>query len=250
LKVLGIIPARYASTRLPGKPLADIGGKSMVQRVYEQCLNARCLDRVVVATDDIRIKDHVIGFGGHAVLTRAEHPSGTDRCYEALLTLGPSPYEAVVNIQGDEPFIEPLQIEAVYDTLAVEPSAVATLAQPVEEDAVLDDPSNVLVALDRNSHALYFSRAAIPYLRAPSAAPKHTQFPFRRHVGIYAYHTDVLAQLVKLEPSPLEIAEKLEQLRWLENGFRVRVGTTRFKSLSVDTETDLAEARRHATRVV
>jgi len=242
-RILGIVPARYASTRLPGKPLVDIGGRSMVQRVVEQARKAAALDAVVVATDDERVAGHVRGFGGKAVLTSANHPSGTDRCQEALEKTG-GRYDAVVNIQGDEPFIAPEQIDEVCRALADAPGGIATLAQVVTDDGDLDDPGEVLIATDVHLDALYFSRAAIPFLHGTVTGPRHARFRFLKHVGLYAYRTETLAKLVALPPSPLELAESLEQLRWLEHGFKVRVGLTTHPSFCVDTPADLEEARR------
>ncbi|MEO8591227.1 MAG: 3-deoxy-manno-octulosonate cytidylyltransferase [Flavobacteriales bacterium] len=243
-RTLGIIPARYASSRLPGKPLVDIGGKSMVQRVVEQARKAAGLHAVVVATDDERIADHVRSFGGDAVLTSPDHPSGTDRCFEALIKAGRTHYDAVVNIQGDEPFIEPDQIDELCNALVGAPGGIATLAQVVTDDRDLDDPGEVLIATDVNMDALYFSRAAIPFLRDASDQPRHARFRYLKHVGLYGYRADVLEKLVALKPSPLERAESLEQLRWLENGFAVRIGLTTHPSFCVDTPADLEEARR------
>lgn len=244
LRILGIIPARYASSRLPGKPLVDIGGRSMVQRVVEQARKAGALSAVIVATDDERIVQHVNAFGGESVLTSPEHPSGTDRCFEALVKLGREKYDAVVNIQGDEPFIEPAQIDELCRTLQNADSGIATLAQVVTDDRDLDDPGEVLITTDVNMDALYFSRAAIPFLREPSNAPRHSRFRYLKHVGLYGYRADVLEKLVALKPSALELAESLEQLRWLENGFKVRIGLTEHPSFCVDTPADLEEARR------
>jgi 3-deoxy-manno-octulosonate cytidylyltransferase (CMP-KDO synthetase) len=244
LRTLGVIPARYASSRLPGKPLRDIGGRSMVQRVYEQARRSNSLAGVVVATDDERILDHVRGFGGEAVMTSAQHPSGTDRCHEALQRMGAAQYDAVVNIQGDEPFIVPAQIDELCQALAHAPGGIATLAQVVEDDRDLDDPGEVLITTDVHMDALYFSRATIPFLRDTGSGPRHKRFRFLKHVGLYAFTAQALGQVVALPPSPLEIAEGLEQLRWLEHGFRVRVGTTRHGSFCVDTLADLEEARR------
>lgn len=246
LRILGVVPARYASSRLPGKPLVDIGGKSMVQRVVEQALQARTLERVVVATDDERIAEHVRGFGGEAVLTAADHPSGTDRCAEAVRLCGADRYDAVLNIQGDEPFIAPAQIDAVCDALRDAPGGITTLAQVVTDDHDLDDAGEVMIVTDVHGDALYFSRAAIPFLRQPPATHRHTAFRFLKHVGLYAYRTEVLARLVTLSPSPLELAESLEQLRWVENGHKVRVALTTHPSFCVDTPADLEEARRRA----
>jgi 3-deoxy-manno-octulosonate cytidylyltransferase (CMP-KDO synthetase) len=246
LRMLGVIPARYASSRLPGKPLVDIGGRSMVWRVVEQARQARTLDAVVVATDDERIADHVREQGGEAVLTSPDHPSGTDRCYEALQRAGRDRFDAVVNIQGDVPFIVPAQIDELCRALQDAPGGIATLAQVVTDDRDLDDPGEVLITTDVHMDALYFSRAAIPFLRDASTAPRHTRFRYLKHVGLYGYRAEVLERLVALAPSALEKAESLEQLRWLEHGHKVRIGLTDHPSFCVDTPADLEEARRRA----
>lgn len=244
MRILGVIPSRYASTRLPGKPLVDIGGKSMVQRVVEQARLCARLDAVVVATDDERVADHVRSFGGEVVMTSAEHPSGTDRCYEALEKLGRDRFDAVVNIQGDEPFIVPAQIDELCACLGQPGVHIATLAQVVTDDRDLDDPGEVLITTDVHQNALYFSRAAIPFLRDPGHGPRHSRFRYLKHVGLYAYTADALASIVQLAPSALENAEALEQLRWLENGLSVRIGLTDHPSFCVDTPADLEEARK------
>jgi 3-deoxy-manno-octulosonate cytidylyltransferase (CMP-KDO synthetase) len=241
-RILGVIPARYASTRLPGKPLADIGGKSMVQRVVEQAKACKRLADVVVATDDPRIVEHVEAFGGKAVLTSPHHASGTDRCHEALERTDGA-FQGVVNIQGDEPFIAPEQIDEVCACLAQPGVAIATLAQVVTDDRDLDDPGEVLITVDVHMNALYFSRAAIPFLRNPKQGPRSTQFRFLKHVGLYAYTAEALGRIVKLSPASLELAESLEQLRWLENGIPVRVGLTTHPSFCIDTPADLERAR-------
>ena len=242
MRILGIIPARYASTRLPGKPLADIGGRSMVQRVVEQASKAPSLSAVVVATDDARVAAHVRSFGGAVVMTGPQHPSGTDRCKEAMDLVGDA--DAVVNIQGDEPFIEPEQIEELCAVLRQAPGGLATLAQVVSDDRDLQDAGEVLITVDVHMDALYFSRAAIPFLRDPAPGPLHAQFRYLKHVGLYGYRSEVLERLVQLPPSSLEMAEGLEQLRWLEHGFKVRVGLSVHPSFCVDTPQDLEEARR------
>lgn len=247
-RILGVIPARYASTRLPGKPLVDIGGKSMVQRVMERAAMAESLSELVVATDDQRIFDHVVTLGGHAVMTDASHPSGTDRCYQALCALGKDNYDAVVNIQGDEPFIVSEQIDELCAVLMQREVTIATLAQVVTDDRDLTDPGEVLITTDVEMNALYFSRAAIPFLRNASDGPLHTQFRYLKHVGLYAYSAEALEQIVRLAPSPLEKVESLEQLRWLENGHRVRIGLTEHPSFCVDTSHDLEEARRRVAQ--
>ena len=248
MRILGIIPARFASTRLPGKPLADIGGKSMVQRVLERAAQAQSLLEVVVATDDQRIFDHVVALGGHAVMTDAAHPSGTDRCFQALTLAGRDRYDAVVNIQGDEPFLVPQQINELCSILAHAKGGIATLAHHVTDDRDLDDSGKVKITVDIHGDALYFSRAAIPVLRGHTVGPRHLAFRFLKHIGLYAYRSEVLEQLVALRPSPLELAESLEQLRWIENGYAVRVGLTEHPSFCVDTPADLEEARRLAAR--
>ncbi len=244
MRILGVIPARFASTRLPGKPLVDIGGRSMVMHVLDRARLAAALDAVVVATDDQRVAEHVRMHGGDAVLTSAAHPSGTDRCHEALLLKGAERFDAVVNIQGDEPFIEPQQIDELCAALQAAPGGIATLAQVVTDDRDLDDPGEVLTTVDTRMDALYFSRAAIPYLRDAAPGPKHARFRFLKHVGLYGYTADALRRIVALPPSSLELAESLEQLRWVENGFKVRIGLTSYPSFCVDTPADLAEARR------
>ncbi|MBK6341555.1 MAG: 3-deoxy-manno-octulosonate cytidylyltransferase [Flavobacteriales bacterium] len=246
MRILGVIPARYASTRLPGKPLVDIGGTSMVMRVVEQARRSSSLKRVIVATDDARVLEHVSAQGGECVMTSPDHPSGTDRCYEALTNAGRDRYDAVVNIQGDEPFIVPQQIDELCLALRKAPGGIATLAQMVTDDRDLDAPGEVLITTDVNLDALYFSRAAIPFLRDTGSGPRHARFRFLKHVGLYGFSADVLEQLVKLAPSSLEKAEALEQLRWLENGYRVRIGLTQHPSFCVDTPADLEEARHRA----
>lgn len=243
-RVLGVIPARYASSRLPGKPLADIGGRSMVMRVVDQARKAKSLHAVVVATDDRRVYDHVKEHGGEVVMTSADHPSGTDRCWEAAQVVGSTDFDAVVNIQGDEPFIVPEQIDELCACLRGSEVRIATLAQVVTDDRDLDDPGEVLITTDMNMDALYFSRAAIPFLRNPTAEPRAAQFRYLKHVGLYAYTTEALSRIVRLSPSALEKAESLEQLRWLENGFKVRIGLTTHPSFCVDTPADLEEARK------
>lgn len=248
-RVLGVIPARFASSRLPGKPLADIGGRSMVMRVLDRAMECTALSGAVVATDDERVAEHVRAHGGEAVMTSADHPSGTDRCFEALQRVGADAFDAVVNIQGDEPFIAPEQIGELCAAISAPGASIATLAQVVTDDRDLDDPGEVLITVDTDMNALYFSRAAIPFLRNPAPGPRHAQFRFLKHVGLYAYTREALARIVRLAPSPLELAESLEQLRWLENGLRVRVGLTAHPSFCVDTPADLEEARRRVAQL-
>ena len=244
MSALGIIPARYASTRLPGKPLVDLGGQTMIQRVVAQARLAG-LARVVVATDDARILDHVRGFGGEAVLTRPDHPSGTDRAQEAFELLGsPADVHCLVNIQGDEPFIQPAQINALVELFAqAEPPAIATLIKPVLTAEELFSPHLPKVVTDYRGHALYFSRHPLPYQRQHPPAEWLRHHRYYRHLGLYAYQPVVLRQLTRLPPSPLEVAESLEQLRWLEAGFVIQTAITELDAFGVDTPEDVARAR-------
>lgn len=239
---IGIIPARYASTRLPGKPLVDLAGKSMIQRVVEQTRRA-ALDRVVVATDDERILDHVLGFGGEAVLTRPDHPSGTDRVWEAYQQLGQAA-DCVVNIQGDEPFIQPAQINALTDLFADTDTQIATLVKPVISQEELFSPHLPKVVLGSEREALYFSRHPIPYLRQYPTMSWLQHHRFLRHIGLYAYRPTVLQQLTQLAPDALELAESLEQLRWLAHGFRIRTAETELATHGIDTPEDVERALR------
>jgi 3-deoxy-manno-octulosonate cytidylyltransferase (CMP-KDO synthetase) len=245
-RVVGLIPARYESTRLPGKALTPIGGKSMIRRVYERSAEARVLDAVLVATDDQRIVDAVQAFGGRSVLTSADHASGTDRLAEVVQRpdTGVADAEIVVNIQGDQPFIDPRMIEeAVQPMLEDAELPMATLAVPISEPGRLQDPSVVKVVVDQRGFALYFSRSLIPYPR------KDVPHPVYEHVGLYVYRRDFLIRYSRLPPTLLEQVESLEQLRALENGHRIRVVETQcadreFGGFSVDTEDDLARAER------
>ena len=243
--VLGLIPARFASTRLPGKPLIDLGGLSMIQRVVTQARLAQ-LARVVVATDDERILEHVLGFGGEAVLTRPEHPSGTDRLWEAFQQLGsPADVHCIVNIQGDEPFIHPTQINALADLFADPATApdIATLVKPVVSTEELFSPHLPKVVLSQRGLALYFSRHPVPYQRQRPEAEWLAHHRYLRHLGLYAYRPAVLQQLTQLPVSPLEAAESLEQLRWLEAGFHIRCAETELDAFGIDTPEDVARAR-------
>jgi 3-deoxy-manno-octulosonate cytidylyltransferase (CMP-KDO synthetase) len=235
--ILGIIPARYASTRFPAKALVNIGGKSMIQRVVEQAQQARSLSRVVVATDDERIRAHVADFGGEVVMTSTHHQSGTDRCQEAVQQLGVAA-DYVVNIQGDEPFIQPRQIDLLTSVLDGN-TELATLVKAIDDPQTLQNPNSPKVVLSATGDALYFSRQAIPYLRGKPVEAWLDAHTYYKHIGLYAYRTDVLAQLTQLPPSLLEQAESLEQLRWLENGYRIRTVTTDLDSHGIDTPEDL-----------
>ncbi|MBC6605626.1 3-deoxy-manno-octulosonate cytidylyltransferase [Hymenobacter sp. BT188] len=239
---LGIIPARYASTRLPGKPLVDLGGKSMIQRVVEQARLSN-LSQVMVATDDERILEHVHGFGGEAVLTSPDHPSGTDRVFDAYQQLGVAT-DCIINIQGDEPFIHPAQINALVALFDGEKAPqLATLVKPVLSDDELFSPHLPKVVLDSQGYALYFSRHPLPYQRQVEPAQWLAHHRYLRHIGLYAYRPDVLAAITKLPPSSLEQAESLEQLRWLENSFRILTAETELETIGIDTPEDVERAR-------
>lgn len=237
MKILALIPARYASTRFPAKALADINGKSMIRRVYEQAQQADSLNRVVVATDDERIQAHVLDFGGEVVMTGTHHQSGTDRCQEALTVLGES-FDYVVNIQGDEPFIQPRQIDLLTSVLDGT-TELATLVKAITDPKVLFNPNSPKVVVSQTGEALYFSRQPIPYQRDRPQEDWLANHRYFKHIGLYAYRTDILAQITQLAPSLLERAEALEQLRWLENGFRIRVVETDLESYGVDTPEDI-----------
>jgi 3-deoxy-manno-octulosonate cytidylyltransferase (CMP-KDO synthetase) len=247
MKFIGIIPARYGSTRFPGKPLADLGGKPMIQRVYEQAHSV--LDAVCVATDDQRIAAAVEAFGGNVVMTSPNHASGTDRCYEAYTKIGGGQQGVVVvNIQGDEPFIHPQQIETLIACFPGDYVQIATLATPFRKD---DSFENALfnhhsckVVINKNNDAMYFSRSIIPYYRGKIHTEWLSNHTFYKHIGIYAYRADILHEITLLPQSPLEIAESLEQLRWLENGYRIKVGVTNLESFGIDTPEDLERAQQ------
>jgi 3-deoxy-manno-octulosonate cytidylyltransferase (CMP-KDO synthetase) len=240
--ILGVIPARYASTRFPGKPLADILGKSMVQRVYEQSMKCNKLSAVIVATDDERIYNHVLSFGGQAVITRENHPSGTDRCQEVMEKCDHA-FDYIINIQGDEPFIDPSQIELLANLLDGE-TELATLMIPVDNHDVLFDTGEVKIVLNHKQEALYFSREVIPHIKGVDKKDWHKHFNYFRHAGMYAYRKDVLKSIALLEVSSLEKAESLEQLRWLENGFKIRCAVTQFDSHCIDHPNDIEKVLR------
>ena len=242
MKSIAIIPARYASTRFPAKPLAILGGKLVVERVYEQVKKA--IDKVVVATDDERIYNAVVAFGGEAVMTSSEHRSGTDRCREAYEKVG---YEAdiVLNIQGDEPFIVPKQINTLLECFKSEKVEIATLVKPFnEEDGLeaLENPNSPKVVINESGEALYFSRSVIPYLRGVERNEWLKHHTFYKHIGIYAFRSEVLKAVTALPASSLEKAESLEQLRWLESGYKIGVGVTDIETVVIDTPEDLERA--------
>jgi 3-deoxy-manno-octulosonate cytidylyltransferase (CMP-KDO synthetase) len=240
--ILGVIPARYASNRFPGKPLIDIQGKSMIQRVYQQAKKAHKLTDVVVATDDERIFDHVKVFGGNVLMTLPGHPSGTDRCNEALKKSGKE-YNYVINIQGDEPFIDPSQIDLLAQ-LCDGKTELATLMILVDSHEVLFDIGEVKITMNSQQEALYFSREVIPHIKGVDKKEWHKHFQYYRHVGMYAYRADILEQITRLMPSELEKAESLEQLRWLENGFKIKLAVTDFDSHCIDTPEDVEKVLR------
>ena len=239
MKFIGLIPARYASTRFPGKPLALLAGKPVIQHVYEQA--AKVLDAVYVATDDERIYNKVLEFGGKAVMTSTEHHSGTDRIEEALEKVG-GDFDVVVNIQGDEPFIAQSQIETLCHCFEDEATQIATLGKPFECIEAVENPNSPKIVVDNRGYAMYFSRSIIPFVRGVERQEWLKKYPFLKHLGIYAYRTEVLKAITRLPQSSLELAESLEQLRWLENGYRIKVGITNVETVGIDTPEDLQRA--------
>jgi 3-deoxy-manno-octulosonate cytidylyltransferase (CMP-KDO synthetase) len=237
MKILGIIPARYASTRFPGKPLADIAGKSMIQRVYEQAKKCARLSEVIVATDDERIFKHVAVFGGVAVMTSPDHQSGTDRCAE-VAQKHPE-YDVIINIQGDEPYIDPEQITKLISCFNDANTQIATLVKKVLTDHELHNTNSPKVIINKHSEAIYFSRSPLPHIRGQE--PQHwlQHFTYFKHIGIYGYRADILKQITKLPVSSLEKAESLEQLRWIENGYKIKVAETELETYAIDTPEDL-----------
>lgn len=242
MKIVGIIPARYASSRLEGKPLAKIGDKTMIQLVYEQVKKVDAFDAVVVATDDDRIKQEVLNFKGEVVMTSVDCPSGTDRCAEVVAQLEEE-FDYVINVQGDEPFLEPTQISGLASILDGEVE-IGTLVKVIENEGELFDVARPKVVLNAHQHAVYFSRNTIPFLRNIDQKEWLSNHTFYKHIGVYAYRTDILKRLTALPQSSLELAESLEQLRWLENGFQIKVAQTTHESFGIDTPEDLEKARR------
>lgn len=241
MRILGIIPARYASSRFPGKPLVDMLGQTMIQRVYHQVSKSKRLHQVVVATDDKRIHDHVLSFGGNACMTSDSHPSGTDRCYEALKDQMEK-FDFAINIQGDEPFIDPNQIDLLCNSLN-ETTELATLIQKIATLEQLNSPGEAKVVINHSHEAIYFSRSPIPFVQKAEQKDWLSKTTFYRHVGLYAYRSDILEKITLLSPSLLEKAESLEQLRWIENGFKIKtVETEMEESICIDTPEDLRKA--------
>jgi len=241
MKTIGIIPARYASSRFPGKPLVDIGGRSMIQRVYERVAAAELVDQVIVATDDERILQNVKAFGGQALMTRLDHQSGTDRCAEVVEQIESA--ELIVNIQGDEPFIDPEQINQVIRPLKAERVEISTLARRIDHTEELFNANVVKVVLSQAQRALYFSRSPIPYLRNAPQTDWLKHAPYYKHIGLYGFRRSALLEVTTLPVSTYERAESLEQLRWLESGRQIFVGITAGETLGVDTPADLERAR-------
>ena len=239
MNIIGIVPARFGSTRFPGKPLADINGKSMIQRVYEQCIQANRLSRLVIATDDERIFNHVIDFGGNAVITSPQHQSGTDRCAEIMEKIGVEKWDVVINIQGDEPYIHPEQIDLLCSTFDTPETRVATLVKKITSIDELFNHNNVKVILNKRKEAIYFSRTPIPYNRNFPEQEWLKYSTYYKHIGIYGYRTQTLLELSKLAKTNLEVTESLEQLRWIENGYNICVEITSLESISIDTPDDL-----------
>ena len=234
-----IIPARYASTRFPGKPLAVLGGKTVIQRVYEQVKSV--LNDVYVATDDERIFSCVESFGGKAVMTRKDHQSGTDRIQEAVEKTA-TQADVIINVQGDEPFIQPSQIKTLMQLFDDPSTQIGTLGKLFESIEAVENPNSPKIVTDMKGFALYFSRSVIPYIRGKERQDWFSEYPFLKHLGVYAYRREVLSEVTKLPQSSLEKAESLEQLRWLQNGYRIRVGMTDVETVGIDTPEDLQRA--------
>lgn len=240
MKFISIIPARYASTRFPGKPLAMLGGKSVIQRVYEKV--SGIIEETWVATDDERIFNAVECFGGKAVMTRNDHKSGTDRIEEAIEKIG-GDYDVVINVQGDEPFIQASQIKTVCECFDDPSTEIATLGKPFGNDMdAINNPNSPKIVVDKKGYAMYFSRSVIPFVRGKESKEWPLSYPFLKHIGLYAYRRNVLAEVTRLPQGELEKAESLEQLRWLENGYRIKVGLTDVETVGIDTPEDLARA--------
>ena len=239
MKFIGIIPARYSSSRFPGKPLAILGEKPVIEHVYRQVSSV--MEDVFVATDDQRIYDAVEAFGGKAIMTRSDHKSGTDRICEALEKVGGS-FDVVINIQGDEPFIQKSQLETVMQCFDDPRTQIATLGKPFESMEAVENPNSPKIVLDNDGYALYFSRSVIPFVRGKEHEEWLSHFPYLKHIGLYAYRTEVLREVSKLPLSTLELAESLEQLRWLQNGYKIKVGLTNVETIGIDTPEDLQRA--------
>jgi 3-deoxy-manno-octulosonate cytidylyltransferase (CMP-KDO synthetase) len=241
MQIIGIIPARFSSTRFPGKPLVQINGKSMIRRVYEQAAKSTALSAVFVATDDQRIFDYVTEFGGKVMMTAGTHRTGTERCNEVVRKLESENifFDVAINIQGDEPYIQPAQIDLLAGCFSDPEVEIATLIKKINVAAEISSPNTIKVVVSKNQQALYFSRAQIPYVRDKKNDQGTPSELFYKHIGIYAYRTVTLQAITSLNPSPLELAESLEQLRWLENGYKIFTRETQHESFSVDAPEDL-----------
>ena len=242
MNFVGIIPARYASTRFPGKPLAKLGGKTVIERVYRQV--SKVLDYVYVATDSEQIFNTVISFGGNAIMTSPNHKSGTDRVEEAVNKTGKK-FDVVINIQGDEPFIHESQIKTICECFDDSQTMIATLGRPFSNNdtiAELENPNSPKIVCDNNNFAMYFSRSIIPYIRNVEKQEWLNSFNYLKHIGLYPYRRNVLSEITQLKQSSLEIAESLEQLRWLQNGYKIKVGITEIETIGIDTPEDLQKA--------
>ena len=246
MNIIGIIPARYGSTRFPGKPLVDIDGKSMIQRVFEQSSKSKLLSRVVIATDDERILTHVQEFGGNAMMTSPQHISGTDRCAEIIRKENGTKWDAVINIQGDEPYIQPEQIDLLCRCIKSPDVTVATLVKEIKTSDELFNHNNVKVVLNKYMEAIYFSRSPVPYSRNYPDQEWIRHHTYYKHIGIYAYRTNVLLEIAQLPKTKLEITESLEQLRWIENGYKIKAELTSFESIAIDTPDDLLRLKSSA----
>ena len=236
MKVLGIIPSRFGSSRFPGKPLIDIAGKSMIQRVYEQASTSSLIDKLVVATDDLRIYDHVKDFGGEALMTSSEHENGTERCGEVIQTF--SGFDVVINIQGDEPLIQPIQLNKVLTLFEDKEVSIGTLVKRISDEKEINNPNRIKVVLNAVNDAIYFSRCTIPYNRTID------KVAYFKHIGIYAWRLKTLKELLQLSACELEKTESLEQLRWIYNGYSIRTAETEIETPNIDTPEDLQEVLR------
>lgn len=238
MKIIGVIPSRYASTRFPGKPLADIGGKPMIQRVYEQAKKSNTLTDVIVATDDARIFDFVQSVGGKAFMTSPDHQNGTERCAEVARA---QPADYYINIQGDEPFIHPDQINSLAALLDGQ-TELGTLIKKITDLSLLTNPNTMKVVFNKHMEALYFSRSCVPFVRDAGSDDWLKKHTFYKHIGIYAYRADVLQEITRLPMGTLEKAESLEQLRWLENGYSIKLAVTEYETIGIDVPEDVQRA--------
>lgn len=246
MNIIGIIPARYGSTRFPGKPLVDIDGKSMIQRVFEQSSKSKLISRIVIATDDERILLHVQEFGGNAMMSSPQHASGTDRCAEIVRKENGTKWDAAINIQGDEPYIQPEQIDLLCRCIETQDVDLATLVKEIKTSDELFNHNNVKVVLNKYNEAIYFSRSPVPYCRNYPDQEWIRHHTYYKHIGIYGYRTNALLEIAQLPKTKLEITESLEQLRWIENGYKIKAQLTSFESIAIDTPDDLLRLKSKA----